>query len=373
MLPMSQTATGKENSGRDNNFDFIRLVLAVQVIFSHSYPLLWGDNAREPLMRLTGGQVTFGETAVAGFFILSGFLITKSWVRSSGPGDYLRKRVLRIYPGFLAAVAFCGLVVGPLGAANLAEYWGAFSPSQFVVKALNLQGAAIPPSFQSNPGHAINGSLWSIRYEFLCYLGVAALGLCGAFRQRRLVLAAFAGWFAVYALQVQLDMKIPGHRLGWIYGFPPYWPRLATCFLAGALFYLYRDRMRYSLTGFVASVIGLVALAALPALEGLALATPLLGAYAFFYLGFLPVRRLHGFAKRGDLSYGMYLYAFPVQQLLVHYVGTSLHPLVLFAVATPITTTFAVLSWFFVEKPFIRLKAAPPVAANLAVAAETTA
>src|SRR4051794_2006572 len=91
---MSETAAGKENSGRANNFDVLRLVLAVMVIFSHSFPLLWGDNSREPLMRLTGGQITAGELAVAGFFILSGFLITKSWLQSAGLKDYLRRRIL---------------------------------------------------------------------------------------------------------------------------------------------------------------------------------------------------------------------------------------------------------------------------------------
>ena len=77
-------------SGRANNFDFLRFVPAVAVIFSHSFALLRRDNENEPLMRLTGGQITAGALAVAGFFILSGFLSTKSRLRSPSLGNYLR-------------------------------------------------------------------------------------------------------------------------------------------------------------------------------------------------------------------------------------------------------------------------------------------
>ena len=146
---------------------------------SHSYPLLWGSNDREPLSRLSGGQMTLGEIAVDGFFILSGFLISASWARCRGLGDYLRRRVLRIVPGYVAAVLFSGLVAGPLLAASPRAYWGEFDARSFALHAANLEGAA-------TPGPPVNGSLWSIRYEFFCYLGMAALGLAGVMRRRGL-------------------------------------------------------------------------------------------------------------------------------------------------------------------------------------------
>src|SRR5215207_5054601 len=89
---------GNVNSGRLNNFDFLRFLLAALVILSHSYPLLWGNNEREPLSLLTGGQLSFGEFAVNGFFILSGFLIAQSWENSRTVSSYFKKRFLRIYP-----------------------------------------------------------------------------------------------------------------------------------------------------------------------------------------------------------------------------------------------------------------------------------
>jgi peptidoglycan/LPS O-acetylase OafA/YrhL len=353
---MSPTATGEGDPNRANNFDFLRFVLAVAVIFSHSYPLSLGSNDREPVMRLTGGQATGGELAVAGFFILSGYLITKSWVQSSSLWDYLRRRVLRIYPGFLAAVAFSAWVAGPFLADRPADYWHDFPLSRFVLEAFNLQGPVTPPVLGGKPGIAINGSLWSIRYEFLCYLGVVALGLAGAFRRPGLVLGAFLGWLALYAAQVELGVRIPGGRFARLFCEPDQWPRLASCFLSGALFYLYRDRIVYSRRRFAAAALGLVVLALLPGLKGLPLAVPVLGAFAFFSAGFLPTRRLRGFARRGDLSYGMYLYAYPTQQLLVRWLGPGVHPLGLFALAFAITAGLAALSWTFVERPFLRLK-----------------
>lgn len=353
---MDHTAKADPTEGRANNFDALRLALAVLVVFSHSYPLLWGDDAREPLARLTGGQVTGGGVAVSGFFLLSGFLIARSWERSAGLADYLGRRALRIYPGFLVAVAVSALAVGPLTAADPAAYRRAFDVGRFVRDALNLDGVAAPPMFAGNPSAAANGSLWSIRFEFVCYLGVAALGLAGALRRRWPVALAFLAWWALYALQVLFGVRVPGGRLSpWI-GYTEFWPRLASCFLAGCLFYLYRDRVAYTRRLFAASAAGLALLGALPGLRLLPLAVPVLGGYAFFHLGFLAVPRLRGFARRGDLSYGTYLYGFPVQQLVIHAWGPGLHPLGLFLLATPPTLAAAALSWALVERPCLALR-----------------
>jgi peptidoglycan/LPS O-acetylase OafA/YrhL len=297
---------------------------------------------------------------VAGFFILSEFLIAKSWVQSSSLREYLRRRVLRIYPGFLAASAFCALVVGPLAADRPSDYWRDFSPSRFTQKALTLKDVAMPPVFGTNPGHHVNGSLWTIRYEFVCYLGVAALGLAGALRRPALVFLVFLGCASLHLLWSYYGFPFPGERYVLIDHQLRRCVFFASNFLAGMLFYLYRDQIAYSFSLFAFSLLGLAAFVALPGLHCLPLAISVLGGYSFFYLGFLPVPRLQGFAQRGDLSYGTYLYAYPIQQLTVYYLGPGLHPLALFLIATPLALIFAAMSWTFVEKPFIRLKATKP-------------
>src|SRR5258705_9890366 len=93
-----------------NNFGLLRLILALLVVFSHSYSLAWGSEDAEPLMRLTHGRLGFASLAVNGFFVLSGFLVTHSFLRSRGFFDYLKKRILRIYPGFIA-VSLIGVVI----------------------------------------------------------------------------------------------------------------------------------------------------------------------------------------------------------------------------------------------------------------------
>ncbi len=335
--------------GRENNFDALRVGLALVVILSHSYPLLQGSNAAEPIYRATGGQRTAGEVAVDGFFLISGYLITMSWQRSRGLLDYLKKRVLRIYPGFLVAVLFSSLVAAPALAPSRAEYWGRFDAGRFLIDAFNLVGA-------SAPGISINGSLWSIRPEFLCYLGVAALGCFGLLRRRPLVLLATLGCTALYAGQILLHLRMPGSRLTWLWCYPDFWPRLAACYLAGTGFHLYADRVVHSGRLAILSAAALSAAASLPRLQAFPLLIPYLGGYLLFYLAYLPAGRLKDIARRGDLTYGLYLYAYPIQLLLIHRFGPRLTPTRLSAIAVPLTAAIAALSWYLVERPCLRLK-----------------
>ncbi len=341
--------------GRANNFDALRVALALMVIFSHSYPLLLGSNDREPLSLATGGQRTAGEIAVDGFFLISGFLIALSWQRSRGLADYLRRRVLRIYPGFLVAVAFCSLVVGPLLAPDVGVYWKRFDVSRFLILAFKLEGAL-------TPGLDTNGSLWSIRYEFFCYLAIAGMGLIGMLRRRPLVAMAALACSAIHARQLLFDYQMPGSRLSWLWCYPGFWPRLAACFLAGSSFYLYSDRVVLSTRWAIAAAARMAAAAALPSTRAFALLIPWLGGYLLFYLAFFPAGRLRDIARRGDLTYGLYLYAFPVQVLLVHWFKPHLNPIGLFFAATAVTAVLAALSWHLVERPCLRLKSPRPPA-----------
>jgi peptidoglycan/LPS O-acetylase OafA/YrhL len=131
---------------------------------------------------------------------------------------------------------------------------------------------------------------------------------------------------------------------------------LLACFLAGSVFFVYHGSVVYSGWLFTAVLSALVVLGAAPRLGLLSLALPALGAYILFYLAFRPNRHLHEFAKRGDLSYGLYLYAFPVQVLLVRYFESDPQPLVVFSCALPLSAILATLSWHFIESPFLRYK-----------------
>ncbi len=347
--------------GRANQFDRWRLLLAVLVVYSHCFVLLLRpeDASRsETFLRITRGQITGGELAVDGFFAISGLLILHSWTRSRTLWHYLQKRVLRIYPGYLLAAAVCALLFGPLGAAQPSRYFTTLDLPRLIVSTLHLTSLWVPGVFPHNPvPGSINGSSWSIFYEFWCYLLVAGIGLTRLYQKPFFLPLLFAASLATYAAQHapigRFDQMSPFfHHIPVPCAGP--WPRLLSFFLAGMTFYRYRQRIpssRRLLIGSLAAL-GLLSLAG----TGLTAALPLFGTYALFYSAFSRRSGLPSSAPRADLSYGIYLYAFPIQQLLVMHAGSHLNPYSLFLLSLAITLGFALLSWHTVEKPALQLR-----------------
>jgi peptidoglycan/LPS O-acetylase OafA/YrhL len=342
-----------DGSMKENNFDFLRLALAVLVIFSHSFPLGVGSEAHEPLRALTHGQMTLGAFAVDMFFVMSGFLITGSAERSSTLGSFLKKRVARIYPAFVISAVVMALVVLPLASGSFAEANWTARLEDFVLQTLRLQQFHVQDVFAHNPYPGVlNGSVWSIQYEFWCYLGVAMMAAVGLLKRRGWVLACFLASVAIsVAFQTQ-GWIFGGKFAGMLLGSPQLWARLLPFYLVGVVFYLFRDKLRLNSWG--ASLAVLVLLTASWVHVGWAAVFPVAGAYLIFYVAFARWLPLQGVGGFGDFSYGTYLYAFPIEQLLVMKFGHSVAPWLLFAIATPLTLMAAVLSWYAVEQRFLR-------------------
>ena len=331
---------------RKNNFDFVRLALAVAVIYSHAYVLTVGAEGGELLHVLTDGLLEAGVLAVNGFFVISGYLITASWERSSSMFSYLRKRIYRIYPGFIVAWLLGVFVVAPL-AADALRYPGLLKSVAGLVLLNRMEPTG---AFEGNPfPGVINGSLWTISYEFRCYLMVMLLGLAGVLARRRLVLGLTIGLVVMYSATTYIQWPAVSGALATVMGLPDRLVRLLAYFLVGATFYKWG-------TPFLGrwAAVGLAA-AALSVLHPVAarLVLPVGFSYALLWFCFTPHVRLYRWGKYGDFSYGTYLYAFPIQQLLVYGTGNGLSPLVHFAVATPLSVLAGVLSWYGVEKRFL--------------------
>jgi peptidoglycan/LPS O-acetylase OafA/YrhL len=342
------------SGGRFNNFDFLRLFLATLVIFAHSFVIPYGDkhDATEPLHYYTDGQINGGALAVSGFFAISGFLILISFQNSRSMGSYFKKRCARIYPGYIVAFLFCVLVVAPLSGVSWSTILAPKTLATNLVLPLVFGKPRVEGAFADMPWTVLNGSLWTIRYEFLCYIMVAALGVLGLLKKPKLVLALFLAALVMHLLQGRYQIredesaiKVPGLAAS-----GPWW-RFMTYFAAGMVLAVYQQKIPYRLSIAFACA---VALAVSTWLGVLWMLLPICGVYILFFFAFYRPLPLQRTAKFGDFSYGVYLYAWPVQQLVFMYSGKTIGPWGLFLIATAVTFVLAILSWHLLEKHFLR-------------------
>lgn len=329
---------------RRNNFDFLRFFLATAVVFYHSFIVLGR------------GQTYLGLLAVLGFFGISGYLVTQSWERKRSTLDYFRNRVVRIYPGFVAACLFDHFIVAPLAADSGARYLARIDPVHLVLEAVLLRHTSIRGIFSDLPINSVNASLWTVPYEFVCYILLAIVGTL-AFTRRRSRLVALT--ILVWALGLALPLSVPRLPLSRADArTAEMFLRFATCFLAGAVLYLDRDRIPMTPT-LIAAAVALLCLS----IWNRALfwvVWPIGLPYVLLWVAFHPRIPLQGWGKFGDFSYGTYVYSFPIQQLLVKYLRPSMNPYSLFLAAMLLTLPVAVFSWYVIERPFLRLKSRSP-------------
>lgn len=339
-----------------NNFDLIRFLAASFVIITHSQ-VLCGHGGTDWLSSISRGTIQFSHLGVAVFFIISGYLIAQSLVRSKTYSGYLWKRFLRIFPGLAVMLALLIVVLGPLvGTLPLGTYfttpqtWGVF-----LTLSLYKLNIVLPGVFTKNPmTNAINGSLWTLAYEFSFYLLLLVAGITGIIKNRYVILFM---WLGLFAVRTYLRAKI------FVYDYAtPYLLGLNIMYVvewglffgAGTLFYLFRDKIKFNVLLFVAACVATVAAVYLSETAG-RITYYITLPYIIFYLSFLP-GALNHFGKYGDFSYGIYIYAYPVQQTLIFFLGPEIGlPLMVF-LSFICTLPLAVLSWYVIEKKALAFK-----------------
>ncbi|WP_336969860.1 acyltransferase [Sphingobium aromaticiconvertens] len=338
---------------RSNNFNAIRIAMALMVVWSHCFALYYGTEAFEPVSLLLNGQYNAGEIAVRVFFIVSGFLITQSFLNSRTTGRYLAKRVRRVYPGFLAATAICTFIVVPSFAT---EGWRLITPGavfDWLWRGLTLQ-ELIPPAdaFRNNPIQAVNGALWSIRYEFWFYLCLAALGVGKLLTRRRLMLLILLGAIAIKCWLEMTGRKPGGGAFEILIGWPYVWFSMAPFFLVGSVTFLYGAQLPRSPSMLAGLLLAMFASAHLLGTSRILfdMLCPLALAYALFYIAFARVVRWPGTDRLGDASYGTYLYGFPIQQMVKATLNLGF-PAYLLTCLT-LSLIAGLLSWHLIEKRF---------------------
>jgi peptidoglycan/LPS O-acetylase OafA/YrhL len=333
-------------SGGDNNFDALRLAAALAVVVAHAFPLSHGACDREFLYWFSGGRVNLGSLAVAVFFVISGFLVTKSQETSPTLRAFLMRRVLRIFPGLAVVVVLTAFVLGPLvSALPPAEYFSRFD-TYFYLRTLSLRSVqfTLPGVFADNPNPLnVNGSLWTLWHEFVCYLVVFAFGALGPLRWQRFLLLGSASLvtrvlFDYVPSLTALDAFWNYRHLSIFCGY----------FCAGALLYLLRSRipLRGTLAGLSFLMLVLAAYAG-----NFDLVFAVAGSYLTIFLAFARWPAFADVGKYGDLSYGIFIYGYPIQQTVARWLLPTGEWWQNLFWSLPPTFLCAFISWRWVERP----------------------
>lgn len=376
---MNLDAAMRENDGKGPGFHFIRHALSVVILLHHASVLTIGaerapaatkgDAVASLSMLLQGGDAVFVRQAiiellrpflfslVGGFFVLSGFLVAGSAFRTRDTRQFLTFRALRIAPALASEVLLSALVLGPLVTTSaLGAY---FADPQFYRYFGNIFGFVtfeLPGVFTDNPVPAlVNGNLWTLPPEFYCYLVLSALMASGLLFTRRGFLAVLVVVSACVALIATFGVFAPTRLdttrfAGWF---------LVYLFLVGAALWIYAEHIwldRRLFLLFSAAYVLLMATKTSDFLAGLCLA------YCVVYVGMMRFPLFDRLLK-ADLSYGLYLYGYPITQALVFFLLPSLDGAskgvklaTIMSLAFAGTLVFAAASWTYIEKPALRLK-----------------
>ncbi|WP_223600751.1 acyltransferase [Chryseobacterium sp. GVT01B] len=335
---------------RSNNFDFLRLVFASLVIITHSYALS-GATQGDPLSQLTNSQMEFSYLGVHGFFIISGYLIFKSLLRCKGLADYYWKRLLRLFPALLV-VLFLTVLLAPAVYESSVPYLQNKSVYTYIPQNLTLffRQKGIGGVFENNPyKHSINGSLWTICYEFSMYVMVSLLFFIRkkAFVKTVVILLFISSYiltifqpYFLYGVFVKLGLG-SNHFYN------------LMCFFAGGMVLTYLNASkRTENILIIASFIVLIVSVYLNISQYTCYITlPLL----VILIGERSTRYINKVGEViGDTSYGIYIYSFPIQQALVYFF--KLDTVMLFIFSLPLSILLGYISWHLIEKRALSYK-----------------
>jgi peptidoglycan/LPS O-acetylase OafA/YrhL len=349
--PISLGRRLEEVNGIGPSFDHLRIGLALSILFWHSFGICYGqDYARTlpafPVPPLLGALLPM-------FFALSGFLVIGSAIRTASLRTFVTFRLLRIVPALFTEIVISALVLGPLLTAYpLRAYFGDPRFIEYFGSLIGRVRFVLPGLFLDNPApEYVNLALWTVGPEILCYVFLSALMVTGAYRRPRTMMIVTLGYAAICMMA---DIWFPPARI--IEVLPT--KMLILAFLAGNLLFLYRDRIAFSrpLAALAfAGAIGLVLLMRQQQQELYGYPAVPLFTYVTAVIGLSRLPPMP-FFHRGDYSYGIYIYGFPIQQAIAHFLPHHRIWWINFAIALPIVLLFAVASWHLIEKPCLGLR-----------------
>ena len=322
-----------------NNFDALRLVAAWAVLFSHQFPVIdltYPDFVNIPMV---------GGAAVMAFFSISGYLVTLSWQHQPSFWCFAGKRFLRLWPALCVVSMVCLFIVGPVFTAlPLRTYWTSTGTWDYLENLLLRIHYPLPGVFGQHPlPNAVNGPLWTIPIEATCYAVLAIAGLFGLLKNRY-VWVSLCGAYLAWFLGTQ-TMDLRGAMQHWL-EFPAYF--VFGSLIASLNIWFLRQRFAWSA---LATAVALITYSLGFKYSALLIFLPPF----LISIGTVSWPVLSQAGRFGDVSYGVYLYAFPIQQSVY-----ALWPALSFGTSLLVVTIFTLcagwLSWRLVEAPALRLK-----------------
>lgn len=336
-----------ENSlnSRKNNFDTLRFIAATAVIFSHAYPLTGDIEPQTPFY-----QSSYGGLGVGIFLTISGFLIAFSWDRSRNAYSFMWNRILRIFPALFIVLIFTTFILGPMVTTLPLKDYFLNSQTFEYLKMGTLYNVQynLPGVFVDNPyPSAVNGSLWTLEYEFTFYIILMILGCLNLFDKKWVSVLIFSILISLYSFNAYFELQF--YTL-----FGSYLIIFGSFFFIGVLYYLYKDKIILSKKYALIALLILLISTFFGGLNHILFL--IFGVYLLMYIALSPDVRLPNMSKYGDFSYGIYIYAFPCQQFLIWMFKGEMTPIVNSVLSFLLTLLLAMFSWHFVEKPSLKLK-----------------
>jgi peptidoglycan/LPS O-acetylase OafA/YrhL len=329
-----------------NNFAALRIFAALLVVMSHSWSL--SGHHPELIAALTNGHLTGGALGVIMFFSMSGFLVSESYLRTQSTLAFLEARMLRLFPALAACLIFGILIGSNVTTLPATEFWANSKTWAYLIKNMMLDlHFDLPGVFANTPfPNAVNGSLWTLPTEWLMYCMIAVLGTLAIMRSHAATSAILLIAIASLYFSPELVRSLP-------FGPPLDLVINMQAFMVGMLFQLNKERVKWSLPWVAAICVLALLKANKPAIGPFV--TMLAISYTTLWFALAGSVKLYQADAWGDPSYGLYVYAFPVQQWLTHAnIGISQYKLAFLSIA--IVTPIAYFSWWFIEKPALDRK-----------------
>lgn len=291
---------------RNNNLNIMRFMAAILVIICHAFPLCYGAESEDVVGRLTKGMINLGGIAVGVFFVTGGFLIARSSENRKHTIPFFKARIKRIFPSLAVVILLCTFVLGPIVSMDsVKEYLSNAETYRYLLNILLIPIHTLPGVFQNHmyPG-VVNGALWTLPVEFACYIGCFCAYKLGFFNQKRffctvpIVVAGTVIFFSLFGNKIVLVRIV----------------RPILLYYIGIGFYVYRAKIKIDVKlGVVSMILFIISILFNVSNIGMLLFFP----YMIYFLAYGLPCKLCKFGEKYEISYGMYLYGWPVQQTLI--------------------------------------------------------